>query len=112
VARVAVEQLEFPERRRLVAPVPTAVERPVVPAVVEPDPGIVLGHDHLAVVEGVDCERLLRLGAQRAVLNDPDIDLAVSGELVLAALGARDLDPVAAISGTLCTAAKGSGPVE
>src|SRR5207253_2904471 len=93
IGRMVVEQLKLPERRCLITPVPGAVEAPGVAAVVEPDPRVVLAGDEVRVVERVDRQHLTRLGTERAVLNDSNIDLSVPGELVLTALAAFDLDP-------------------
>ena len=84
-----VELDELVEGRNLIAPVLATVERPVVPAVVEADPRVVLAGDDVPLVPRVDLDRLLSLTTQRTVLVDPRVGHPVAVEHVLAALGLR-----------------------
>ena len=89
---VFVEERDLEERRCLVTPVRSTVERPGVSTVVVTGTGVVLAYEDVVRVERVDGDLLTCLRAERAVLGDARVRLPVAGELVAAALGAGDLD--------------------
>jgi hypothetical protein len=60
---LVVEERDLEERRRLIAPLRTAVEGPPDSAVVEADTGVVLPDEDVARVERIDGDLLAGLGA-------------------------------------------------
>ena len=92
VGRMSVEERELPERRRLIAPLQSAVGAPVDAAVVEADARVVLGNEDPVRVVGSTRE-VARLRAEGAVLVHAAVRLTAARELVAAALGARRSPP-------------------
>src|SRR5207245_350609 len=68
----------LPEGRQQIAPMIPVVHRPVDPALVEPDPAVVLAGQQVVGIERVEGDGLLRLTAEGAILVHPRVAIAVA----------------------------------